>query len=121
MNSQVDGFRWTRRLHGLAGQGRRQDRTVRSSHAIDVVAVGFVTDPYASYSSVMLGATNPLASAPGTIRGDYAIDVGRNGLSSCLGVYVKHPIRFLTRPLLPSPPPPPFFPCFMSFNEHPSS
>lgn len=27
---------------------------------------------------VMLGATNPLASVPGTIRGDYAIDVGRN-------------------------------------------
>ncbi|KAI8589456.1 nucleoside diphosphate kinase [Geranomyces variabilis] len=27
---------------------------------------------------VMLGATNPLASAPGTIRGDYAIDVGKN-------------------------------------------
>jgi len=27
---------------------------------------------------VMLGATNPLASTPGTIRGDYAIDVGRN-------------------------------------------
>ncbi|CAG8900318.1 unnamed protein product [Penicillium egyptiacum] len=27
---------------------------------------------------VLLGATNPLASAPGTIRGDYAIDVGRN-------------------------------------------
>jgi nucleoside-diphosphate kinase len=26
----------------------------------------------------MLGATNPLASQPGTIRGDYAIDVGRN-------------------------------------------
>jgi nucleoside-diphosphate kinase len=28
--------------------------------------------------TVILGATNPLASAPGTIRGDYAIDVGRN-------------------------------------------
>jgi nucleoside-diphosphate kinase len=28
--------------------------------------------------SALLGATNPLASAPGTIRGDYAIDVGRN-------------------------------------------
>lgn len=28
--------------------------------------------------TVLLGATNPLASAPGTIRGDYAIDVGRN-------------------------------------------
>ncbi|CAN6613145.1 nucleoside diphosphate kinase [Trichomonascus vanleenenianus] len=27
---------------------------------------------------VILGATNPLQSAPGTIRGDYAIDVGRN-------------------------------------------
>ncbi|KAF8425512.1 nucleoside diphosphate kinase 1 [Tirmania nivea] len=27
---------------------------------------------------VLLGATNPLASAPGTIRGDYAIDMGRN-------------------------------------------
>jgi nucleoside-diphosphate kinase len=25
-----------------------------------------------------LGATNPLASQPGTIRGDFAIDVGRN-------------------------------------------
>ncbi|KIY70329.1 nucleoside diphosphate kinase [Cylindrobasidium torrendii FP15055 ss-10] len=26
----------------------------------------------------MLGATNPLASVPGTIRGDYALSVGRN-------------------------------------------
>jgi len=26
---------------------------------------------------VMLGATNPLDSNPGTIRGDYCIDVGR--------------------------------------------
>jgi nucleoside-diphosphate kinase len=26
----------------------------------------------------MLGETNPLNSAPGTIRGDYCIDVGRN-------------------------------------------
>lgn len=26
----------------------------------------------------MIGATNPLASAPGTIRGDFGIDVGRN-------------------------------------------
>ena len=25
-----------------------------------------------------IGATNPLASEPGTIRGDYCIDVGRN-------------------------------------------
>lgn len=34
----------------------------------DVVAVG----------RKMLGATNPLESAPGTIRGDFAIEVGRN-------------------------------------------
>jgi nucleoside-diphosphate kinase len=27
---------------------------------------------------MMLGATNPLDSNPGTIRGDYCIDVGRN-------------------------------------------
>ena len=27
---------------------------------------------------VILGATNPLASAPGTIRGDFALAVGRN-------------------------------------------
>ena len=26
----------------------------------------------------IVGATNPLASEPGTIRGDFAIDVGRN-------------------------------------------
>ncbi|KAJ3087970.1 nucleoside diphosphate kinase, partial [Phlyctochytrium bullatum] len=27
---------------------------------------------------VLLGETNPLASLPGTIRGDFAIDIGRN-------------------------------------------
>lgn len=27
---------------------------------------------------IILGATNPLQSAPGTIRGDFAIDMGRN-------------------------------------------
>lgn len=26
----------------------------------------------------MLGTTNPLQSAPGTIRGDYCLDMGRN-------------------------------------------
>lgn len=29
-------------------------------------------------SLAILGTTNPLQSAPGTIRGDFAIDVGRN-------------------------------------------
>jgi nucleoside-diphosphate kinase len=27
---------------------------------------------------VMLGETNPLSSKPGTIRGDYSVDIGRN-------------------------------------------
>jgi hypothetical protein len=26
----------------------------------------------------LIGATNPLASAPGTIRGDFGVDMGRN-------------------------------------------
>ena len=26
----------------------------------------------------MIGATNPLEAAPGSIRGDYAIEVGKN-------------------------------------------
>ena len=26
----------------------------------------------------MIGATNPLEAAPGSIRGDYALEVGRN-------------------------------------------
>jgi nucleoside-diphosphate kinase len=26
----------------------------------------------------MMGATNPLESAPGTMRGDYALDIGEN-------------------------------------------
>jgi len=45
----------------------------------------------------MLGATNPLASAPGTIRGDYAIDVGRNvchGSDSAEGAAHEIPFWF---------------------------
>merc|ERR1711963_823256 len=33
---------------------------------------------YSDLSSKMLGATNPLDSEPGTIRGDFCIEVGRN-------------------------------------------
>jgi len=29
-------------------------------------------------SRLMIGATNPLTSTPGTIRGDFAVDIGRN-------------------------------------------
>lgn len=30
------------------------------------------------FGRTMIGATNPLASAPGTICGDFGVDVGRN-------------------------------------------
>ena len=48
----------------------------------------------------IVGATNPLQSEPGTVRGDFCIDVGRNLIhgantralraheSSCLGLHV---------------------------------
>jgi nucleoside-diphosphate kinase len=34
----------------------------------------------------MLGATNPLESAPGTIRGDFSIEVRRRGRKGDLGI-----------------------------------
>lgn len=34
----------------------------------------------------MMGATNPLQSAPGTIRGDFALDVGQNIIHGSDGV-----------------------------------
>ena len=47
----------------------------------------------------LLGATNPAASAPGTIRGDFGIDVGRNichGSDSPAGA--AHEIAFWFKP-----------------------
>ena len=35
-------------------------------------------DDVVRMSRVMLGETNPKASAPGTVRGDYSVDLGRN-------------------------------------------
>lgn len=43
-----------------------------------VVAMVWEGKEVVKYGRTMIGATNPLASAPGTIRGDYGIDVGRN-------------------------------------------
>jgi len=40
--------------------------------AVNIPLVSLI-HPLIHFKSVMLGATNPLASAPGTIRGDYAI------------------------------------------------
>ncbi|KAF8977091.1 Nucleoside diphosphate kinase 1 [Entomortierella lignicola] len=43
-----------------------------------VVAMVWAGKGVVKAGRVLLGETNPLASLPGTIRGDYAIDVGRN-------------------------------------------
>jgi nucleoside-diphosphate kinase len=43
-----------------------------------VVAMVWEGKDVVKQGRVLLGATNPLASSPGTIRGDFAIDVGRN-------------------------------------------
>jgi nucleoside-diphosphate kinase len=43
-----------------------------------VVCMIWEGDQAVSTGRKMLGATNPLESAPGTIRGDFCIQVGRN-------------------------------------------
>ncbi|EGG00245.1 uncharacterized protein MELLADRAFT_75797 [Melampsora larici-populina 98AG31] len=43
-----------------------------------VVAIVFEGKDVVKQGRAMLGATNPLSSAAGTIRGDFGIDMGRN-------------------------------------------
>lgn len=43
-----------------------------------VVAMVWEGKDVIRYGRTMIGTTNPLMSPPGTIRGDYGIDVGRN-------------------------------------------
>ena len=64
---------WTDLRHGLGGSRSLQGRTQYVPFYF-LSGLGLDFDIFL----VILGATNPLASAPGTIRGDYAIDVGRN-------------------------------------------
>ena len=52
----------------------------------------------------IIGATNPLVSAPGTIRGDYAIDVGRNIIHGSDAVEsAQHEIGLWFPEMLPIP------------------
>jgi len=48
------------------------------SNSGPVVAMVFEGSDVINYSRKMIGKTNPLASEPGTIRGDFAISVDRN-------------------------------------------
>jgi nucleoside-diphosphate kinase len=43
-----------------------------------VVAMVIEGDAAVAVVRAMMGATNPLDSAPGTIRGDYALEIGEN-------------------------------------------
>ncbi|KAJ3356370.1 nucleoside diphosphate kinase [Entophlyctis luteolus] len=43
-----------------------------------VVAMVWIGKGVVKAGRVLLGETNPLASLPGTIRGDFAVDIGRN-------------------------------------------
>lgn len=43
-----------------------------------VVAMAWEGDNVVATARTMMGATNPKDSAPGTIRGDFAVDMGRN-------------------------------------------
>lgn len=51
-----------------------------------VVAMVWEGKGVIQYGRSMIGATNPLSSQPGTIRGDFAIDVGRNVIHGSDGV-----------------------------------
>lgn len=51
-----------------------------------VVATVWEGKEVVKFGRTMIGATNPLASSPGTIRGDYGIDVGRNIIHGSDGV-----------------------------------
>jgi nucleoside-diphosphate kinase len=59
----------------MVWEGREACKVGRSMyHATSPPSLGLIPNT----CLVILGTTNPLQSAPGTIRGDYAIDVGRN-------------------------------------------
>lgn len=44
-----------------------------------VVAMVWEGKQVVSTGRKLVGATNPLAAEPGTIRGDFAVDIGRSG------------------------------------------
>jgi nucleoside-diphosphate kinase len=60
----------------MVWEGRDAVKTGRSTHPRFQASPRPMLTTF--LSTALLGATNPLASAPGTIRGDFAIDVGRN-------------------------------------------
>ena len=57
------------------GKGGDRDRKITSS---PVVAMVWEGEGVVGSARTLIGATNPISSAPGTIRGDYGVTIGRN-------------------------------------------
>ena len=66
----------------LTQLGRSADTTEQQHVATSEVARTGTMQPSSGGANpsrrTMMGATNPKDSAPGTIRGDFAVDIGRN-------------------------------------------
>lgn len=70
-----------------------------------IVAMAWEGDNVVESARKMMGATNPKDSAPGTIRGDFSIDLGRNiihGSDSVASAERELKIFFSKEELLPS-------------------
>ncbi len=70
-----------------------------------IVALAWEGDNVVETARKMMGATNPKDSAPGTIRGDFSIDLGRNiihGSDSVASAERELKIFFSKDELLPS-------------------
>ncbi len=70
-----------------------------------IVAMAWEGDNVVETARKMMGATNPKESAPGTIRGDFSIDLGRNvihGSDSVASAERELKIFFSADELLPS-------------------
>jgi nucleoside-diphosphate kinase len=70
-----------------------------------IVAMAWEGDSVVESARKMMGATNPKDSAPGTIRGDFSVDLGRNiihGSDSVASAERELKIFFESGELLPS-------------------
>nr|TKW22009.1 hypothetical protein SEVIR_4G200600v2 [Setaria viridis] len=54
------------------------ERSFAEKHYSDLSAKPFFQGLRCHTGRKIIGATNPLASKPGTIRGDFVVDIGRN-------------------------------------------
>lgn len=69
-----------------------------------IVAMAWAGDNVVASARTMMGATNPKDSLPGTIRGDFAVDMGRNiihGSDSVASAERELKIFFQSEELIP--------------------